>query len=415
MIILSQVPLAPGAHSPGPVSPFDPSTGFDWSADAGIYVPTQGRLALATPYGLDDWTIPVTPGVYGAAFNIDSKDNQRLDGSVVAVMFIAATTTTITNIVWQIRRGVGYSLGTLGTVRVSVKADDGTSNHRPTGADLASTDVGGGADHAGAVGGYVINTALGSPPTISKGTAYHVVFTNVDGSPASNYVSVNSVWTSGSTLVPRQPAFDDALFKMSYNTGTWATLAKDTADIDIVCADGNHLGSAYVQAKIDFWGVIAGPNGKVRCNFTVSGGDKIVTAMNARISQQSGTGPLTMRLETGAGTLIESGSVATTGVAAWTLGADPAAGTWFRVPFAVPHVLTNGSTYHLVLSTDNSSSYAMVPMLYRDGSDDGTHFMQSRAFTDGTGEVTTDGTTYSTIYGAFPQNIQTYFETMATP
>ena len=356
-------------------------------------------------------TVYMGARIYGPAMNIDTKDNARIgstDSAILGIRFRAATSTTISGVVWALRLGAGgYSLGTGGTIEISIQTDDGTASHRPSGTKLNTDNVVPGNTGSGAI----TWTAFSSPPSITAGTLYHVVFTNVDADQVNNYVSINNVYTYAA-YTTRQPAFANLDLECSYkDPTTWRTLG-DTPDIDVVCADGQHLGSGYLSAMVGNSALITGTTKLVREQFTVSGGDRTVTAAWVRIGRQSGSGLLTIRLETGAGTLIEQGTVDASSAILYTIGADAQNGDWFHFTFASSHVLTNGQAYHLVLSTDGATQYSMVPIAQRDSSDDGTHYLQSRRFTDGTGQFTTDsGTTWTDMYTFDPENMQFYFVT----
>lgn len=356
----------------------------------------------------------LTPGIYGPGVNIDSKNNFRIGADAYAKLshrFRASTTSAVTSVLWQLRGGSGYSLGTGGQLRITIQSDDGTSAHGPSGIILASLSYTPGNPN----GGHPVKTTFPTPAPLTAGLFYHVVFENIDSSPTANYVSVNNVFTFNA-IVPRQPGLSDD-YAVVYNQGSgWKVSANDTADMDVTYANGVHDGQSYLQAMptdLTSIGYIDGTS-MVREHLTVSGGDRKVTKAFVRVGRQSGSGPLTIRLETGTGTLIEEGSVSTAPIASWTPGSGSSNGSWVGITFASPHVLANGQTYNLRMSTPAGTALTMVGVRYRDFDDNGTDYFRSWAFREGRGEKTSDG---GASWGGIYQyqdtiNTQTYFTTI---
>jgi hypothetical protein len=197
-----------------------------------------------------------------------------------------------------------------------------------------------------------------------------------------------------------------------YGSPTWAAKDHDAPIFDLGYADGTHDGINYIGALNDSYGSISGPS-KVREHFIVTGGDRTVRTAGVRIKRISGTGDLTIRLETGAGAEIESVAVPASAI---TTGLYPtvddrahlSGSTWAVVNFAAPHVLANGATYNLVLSAPAGTEYIAVPV--QDGTTKG---MVSRCFTDGDGQKTTDGgSVWTYLYPYLDngrQDLQFYF------
>lgn len=349
--------------------------------------------------------------VYGPAFALDTKNDCRVgaDASAMSYRFKAGSSSTTSGVVWERRFGSGYAAGSGGTLRIGIQADDGTSNHFPSGTYLGSTDYTPGTiSPAGNKGMY---TAL---PAISlvAGTLYHLVFTNVAASPGSNYFSVNNAYTFN-TNSPRQPAFSNTDFAVLYKNGTWSERTRDTPDFDLVMADASHNGSRFIASNHDAgtFGTINGTNNKVRERFTPTSTITVTKAWY-RLSRTSGTtGNLTFRLENSAGTLIEQGSVVGSGCPVWSSGSDSQTGAWLSYTFGTPRTLTAGNEYRLVISAGASDTYYSVIMLTQDSNDDPAHHMASRGFTDGvTEKTTTGGVPWSAVYGGFPNNGQFYFD-----
>jgi hypothetical protein len=142
----------------------------------------------------------------------------------------------------------------------------------------------------------------------------------------------------------------------------------------------------------------------------VSGGDRTVTSASVRVKRISGTGPLTISLESGGGTPIDSVTVPADAI---PLGQLPASdgdettlggNTWASGAFASPHLLADGETYSLRLSTLTGTQYVAVPV--QEGTSKG---LASFRFTDGDGQETTDaGSTWSSLYPYDDVDLQFY-------
>jgi hypothetical protein len=360
---------------------------------------------------------------------MDAKGNLPIGGGNNAkqsVRFRASQSSGITGIRWEIRRkdADGYSAGTRGTIRISIRADDGTSNHRPTGSDLASVDVAGNADNGNADGGYTILSTFSSPYTVTAGTLYHVVFTNVDADPAANFVSGNYTWLENApesnSIGTRQPAFSDDFGLLttdpdgltSGSTFLETGLAlSHSPKIDIIYANGSHDGSAYLQGSSSGsqYALMDGANQRVRERFTVSGGTRTATHVYVRVGKQSGTGNLTMTVKNSGGSSLATCTVAAASVPSATMGTAGDNGGWVGGTLSANVTLTDGQQYDLELSAAASTQFSAVPMLYEDASSED---MLSRRFTDGAAQKTTDGTNWSAIVsGGYGQNLQFYFVT----
>ncbi|MFI5042734.1 MAG: hypothetical protein ACHQNA_12970, partial [Acidimicrobiales bacterium] len=330
---------------------------------------------------------PTTSGAAGAYGSIatDTKANILVggpDSERVAHRFQASTSSALTSIRFAQRGGPGYSGGTGGTMRISVRADDGSG--RPSGTSLASLTYSPG----NASGGWWtwLNRGFPSPATLTKGQIYYIVFENIDPSPTTNYISVNELFVYGSALTPRQPTFSDATYAVLANG---AVQDQYTADMDLTYANGVHDGMGYIEAMVALYGVVSGPNDMVREHFTVSGGARTVTSASVRVRRTNGSSPLTIRLETSAGALIEAVDIPASSIAVSAPGGDNGGAVWVTATFGSAHVLANGGTYNLRLSTASGTEYTTVPV--REGTDVG---FASSTFTDGDGQHTTDGSSW---------------------
>lgn len=351
--------------------------------------PTAGTITFVTPpgAGVPVVTLIQTAGAspvgstfgYGSGINADTKANLQNDDRDVSHRF-RSIGGVLNAVRWQQRGGSGgYSLGTGGTYDVTIEADDG--NGHPDGSPMATESYTPG--NSGAWTHYD-EVTFSSAPTLVAGQIYYVVFHNTDGSPNSNFVSVNELFVYGSTLVPRQPFFADSDYAVLHGN---VLQPKYTADMDLTYASGAHQGMGYVQNMIDQYGVISGSSNMVREQFTVSGPTQTVSTIWVRVRRSFGNGRLFIRLEDGSESEIETVSVAADAVPQSDAGGDNGGSVWVKATFSTPHTLVNGSTYHVVLSTDGSTEYTAAPI--RKGDDFGFH--PSLCFSDGTGQFTTNG------------------------
>lgn len=344
-------------------------------------------------------------GVYGTGIGADTKNNYQVGWTSNAKLshrFKASTTSQLLSVRFQQRGGAIYSGGNGGTIRVSVQADDGTSAHLPSGTVLASLTLQTG-NPSGDWTTYN-SYAFPSPATLTAGRIYHLVFENIDPSPQTNWISVNELFQFG-TPKP-QPAMPSSYAVLYKTSGGWQVKAGDVADMDLAYADGTRDGMGYVATMCERTGVVSGAANRVRQRFTVSGGDRLVRSVSVRVKRISGTGPLTLRLETGSGALVEAVDIPASAVPIAGAGCDNGAATWVTGTFTTDRVLADGATYNLRLSTPDGTQYTADSLL--EGYDWG---FRSRRFTDGNGQRSTDGgATWQDIYQWSGQDLQFYFK-----
>jgi hypothetical protein len=91
-------------------------------------------------------------------------------------------------------------------------------------------------------------------------------------------------------------------------------------------------------------------------------------------------------------------------------GGDNGGAVWVTVNFSSPHVLSNGASYNLRISTASGTTYTTFPV--RAGTDKG---LDAFAFSGGTGQSTTDGSTWTDLYAYSHQDLQFYFTLVPAP
>jgi hypothetical protein len=240
---------------------------------------------------------------------------------------------------------------------------------------------------------------------------YHLVFDNV-GNQAADFISLNDLLTfDGLASNPRQPAFSDDFATLYAENGPWKLQPLDLPIFDLAYADGSHDGMGYIGAMGQYYGSISGSSNMVRERYTVSGGNRTISSASVKVKRISGTSPLTIRLETGSGALIDSATIPASSIALGNLPASDGdasilgGNTWVTANFSSAHVLTSGQTYNLRLSTSADTQYVAVPV--QEGTDKG---LSSYRFTDGDSQKTVDGgSTWANLYLWGYTDLQFYF------
>jgi hypothetical protein len=327
-------------------------------------------------------SLPVTSFYYGSGLSADSLANTVLGGpslNTASYRFQAKHASVLRSIrlffIWSLLK-TGYQAGLGGTIQVDLMADDGSAAHLPKGPALASLNYG----NILAQANNYPELSFANPVALTGGQLYHLVFTNVDPSPMTNYISLDSLYTNAQTA-PMQPSLNDANFALLVRSGTGAWKLREgfTPILELDYADGGRQGNGYMEVWSTNPKTISG-NAMARETFTVSGPGRTFTRIMVRLQRTAGASPLTLRLETGSGTLIEQGTVP----AASVLPGVPA---WVTCSFPLSQVLSSGAAYHLTLSSPADTQYSIFPI--RKGLDKG--FSDYTAFPDGHAQFTTTG------------------------
>jgi hypothetical protein len=333
-------------------------------------------------------TAPLS-GLYGPGINADNLNNSPIGGpqnQETAYRFRATQSSGLKSVrVYVIGPGnAGYGAGTGGTVRITVQTDDGTASHAPSGTILATTDVVHPVDGAGNL------YAFATPPTLTAGQLYHIVFRNIDADPVANFVSVDGTFVY-ETLVTWQPALPntDWANEVRVGAGNWSDDRGEHGTITpimaLTYANGVIGGMGYMEVWYDAAKTISG-NRLARESFTVGGSSRKVATVAVRLRRISGASPLAVRLETSNGTLVEQGSIA---AAAIPIAKWPG---WATYTFTSSQTLVAGQGYRLVLSTAADTSYSIF--VIRKGVDYGyrpTYFTDGSAqYSSGSGWVPFD-------------------------
>jgi hypothetical protein len=352
---------------------------------AATTAPTAAPSANPTPTIAPAPTpTPVTTGAaYGSAIGADSLANTQVGGQnnlMTSYRFRAQTSSALNSVRIYVVDGTGYAAGTGGSVEVSIQTDDGTSGHLPSGTRLASATIRTGNPVSI---GYLPLVAFATPPRLTAGTRYHVVFRNIDASPTVNFVSVNSLIVRQPPS-PQQPRFPDLDWTqlMKAGNGSWTVRSGFTPILALNYANGRQDGQGYMEVWIRGYERIAGASFMARESFTVAGGNRTVSSVGVRLKRTGGTSPLVIRLETAAGVKLAEATVPAASIAVQAPDSFGYPATWATAALSSPVTLAAGQRYNLRLSTASGTEYSVYAI--RQGVDYGfgstTHFGDGLAY-----------------------------------
>jgi len=353
---------------------------------------------------------------YGSRIAGDSLNNHQVSTIDVDFRFRAAISSQPKSLLWyDISKinscpppsGGTYGCGNGGIMHISIQGDDGSTSHLANGNELCSGD-----DNSPLNPPALRSQSLSGCPTLTPGTLYHIHWHNTSPDPVNNFTSVDACYT-WDTTTPRQettPDVDMAVFR-----GT-TLQPQDTPIFQLTYANGQQQGMGYME----YWGLtsptpFAAGNTILREQFTVASGacasSCTVSSVSVRMSRDSGnagSSPLTVRLETASGTLIEQGTIPATTFPVSTLtDSSTNLNAWGTYTFTTPRTLTSGQSYHLVLRSPSDTTYKNSPI--RKGSS--YNFTPTTFFGDGYGQISSDGgNTWAGFNGGSTEgDLQFYF------
>ena len=339
-----------------------------------FFIATLGHAACAVP-----------SGCYGPGLAADSLANTVVGGpygNMVSYRFRAGHSGSLQQIhVYLIPNVTGYAAGTGGQIRVTVNPDDGTSAHNPSSTILTTYLL---ASPLTATPSINFPTFVFSvPPTLVEGQLYHIVFTNVDASPTTNYLSVDTLYQANPPT-PAEPTISDIdSAELLARPGTaWAPRKGYTPILELDYLDGFKEGNGYMEVWVGAPQNVSGTS-EVREMFTVSGAPETVVSASVRIARVNGSDPLTVRLEHGDGTLIEQGQISASSLPL----TSPATYAWTTYTFSSARSLLVGQNYNLVFEAPSTSTYQLFPI--RKGG--AYHFQNTTYFPDGYAQFNPNG------------------------
>ena len=297
---------------------------------------------------------PAPPALYGTGWQAfaEGLENLRIgpDGPKYDIRFRAEQNDKIKSVVLFMKTGSGYSGGTGGLVNVSLQSDDGTANHFASGTELDSSQAAPGNPSSPTFREFPFS----GNTTLTPGTLFHLVITNPDPSPNSNYVSINNIGNSDGTPNPYY-SFTD--WGLNWIVGSqWVLKTNSTPIAAIKYVGGTSQGFGYIDAPAGSDLFTIQGSSQAGEAFTVMSGNKTVTDVRVHIKKNGAPGNLTATLQTSAGAVVEQVSIPASSV-----GTDYA---WAVFKFSSSHVLSNGASYLVALSApaDSSNNYQIFPL-----------------------------------------------------
>ncbi len=340
--------------------------------------------------------VPVEPDMwdyYGNPWSATYLANLPLDDQRVSYRFTAKTSGQMAgfqNYFTANVGGDGYASGTGGIIHIQLVPDDGNGLPDLTQV-LADTTWTPGLNNglssppdASTTEGHPIHFAekfWNSPPTLTAGLRYHIVFDNIDANP-DNWISLNNSYAvRDPDRGPLAPSIDDwgITIDLADGNGFGETTKREKLDgsgnryetnLLIIMDDGSTYGNAYMEAKQDF---------------LISGSDRIRQIFRPRadfvVDQLSifGGGNGTMRID-----LLGDDAP----VGSWTI--EMAGEEWTHHVIELGSLtLETGVLYSLEFSADSGS---MEMGLFRDGSiGTGKVYGLGGSWSDGYAQVSTGG------------------------
>lgn len=270
--------------------------------------------------------------------------NTTIEGGVTfSQSFIPTTTSELTGFRgYLIPDSDGYGAGTGGIIRFEIQTDDGNGF-------ASGKQVGTGYAEAVHPKKNDLEFALHTfkpPVPVKAGTKYHLVVRNVDPSPDSNYVSMNTIFTGTGPLTENS-------VNEKYLGESWKR--RKSSGMPYLPIGEYH----YANGTIDGFGYIhAMDHGQhrheisksksVRQLFTVTGGNKPVRELHFYADHTSGSGKVIAELKS-------CGSSIKTVEATKLSNKDGTHGQWFTFPFST--ILKDGVSYELEFRANGNAKY----------------------------------------------------------
>lgn len=301
-------------------------------------------------------------GFYGSGIGSDGLANTTVgpQGNTVSYRFRAQHSGPLQQaLIYLIPDHAGYAGGNAGTTQVTLNTDDGSSAHDPSSTVLASYILSG-VLSLPSPARYFYTVKFASPPTLTAGQLYHLVFKSIDSSPSANFLSVDAMYELDfSDTIQGGISKTDAAVLLGRSGANWAPRPGYTPIYQLQFASGVTEGIGYIEGWIGAPRPISGITA-VRETFTVSGAAVKVNSIRVRVARAVGNDPLSVRLENANGTLIEEGSIPATAIPLSSLSSP--AYFWADLPLSATYTLEPGDIYHLDLEASLTSVYETFPI-----------------------------------------------------
>ena len=328
-----------------------------------------------------------TSQYYGSGIGSDGLANTTVgpNGNMVSYRFRAKHSGAVQQaLIYLIPDHAGYAAGTTGKTLVTLNTDDATPAHNPTAKVLASY-VMSNVLSLPSPARYFYTVKFSSPPTLTAGQLYHMVFKNIDANPAANYLSVDDLYELNFNA-PVQGAISDtdAAVLLSEEGGAWKPRQGFKPIYQLDFPNGVTEGIGYIEGWVGAPRPVSGTNA-ARETFSVSGADVKVSSVAVRVARVNGNDPLVIRLENANGSLVEEGSTPASDVPLSSSIAP--AYFWVNYKLSSTTTLVPGNAYHLDIEATSTSTYEIFPI--RKGLAYG--FQNTTYFPDGHAEFEQNG------------------------
>jgi hypothetical protein len=325
---------------------------------------------------------------YGPGLGANSLANTTIGpwGNMVSYRFRAKNSGAVEQaLIYLIPDHTGYAGGNAGTTQITIHTDDGTPSHNPSSTVLA-TYVLSNVLSLSSPARYFYTVKFSTPPTLTAGQIYHMVFKSIDASPSVNFLSVDAMYeinTSG-LQGPINTNTTDAAVLLSESGSNWGPRTGYIPIYQLQFQNGATEGMGYMEGWIAAPEPMSGTRA-VREALTVSGSDVNVASLGVRVARVNGSDPLVVRVENSDGSLIEEGSIPANAIP--VSSASSPSYFWAKYTFATTYTLIPGKAYHLVFEAAATSTYQTFPV--RKGS--GYGFQPTTFFRDGHAEFEQNG------------------------
>jgi hypothetical protein len=278
--------------------------------------------------------------------------------------FVAEHTGTVKTVRWENRTGSGYSVGSGGTIRLSIQTDKG-----------------------GVPSGQKLGYTAAVQPRLTYGTTYHIVFEQL--APNVGKVSVNDLhdWTPPPDGLVIFPLLKSKLASIRYENNAWRVMPGYIPIYELVYTDGVAKGQPWMDGGRSCFQNIGGGN-VARQTFVMYDTSVTVRGVYFAFFRNGSVGTVTIRL-TNNGNQTLSQATIDGNRATYATAGDSGAVRWLYTAIG-PTTFAKGGTYHVAFQAPAGSGLRAMP------STDGYFY----GFANKAGHYLNRGAQYSTSGGA---------------
>ncbi len=282
---------------------------------------------------------------------------------------------------WENRTGTGYSVGTGGTIQLSIQTDNGGY---PSGVKLGTT-----AAYANAASlGKFPELPFTTQPQLTYGTTYHIVFEQL--TPNVGKVSVNDLhdWTPPPDGLVIFPLLKSKLASIRYENNAWRVMPGYIPIYELVYTDGVAKGQSWMDGGRGCFQNIGGGN-VARQSFTMyDRAAATIYGVYFAFFRTGTVGPVTISLTNSGGSALSTATIDGDQASISTQG-DNAPVHWLYAPIG-PTTFATGGKYYVKFQAAAGSTLNAMP------STDGYFY----GFANKAGVYVNRGAQYSTSGGA---------------